>query len=310
MSLNSLKAFAIIGLMMCAVSAPSFAQNNVFKVLGVKGDVSVDGAPLKVGMSIGANQSVSVGESAYLGMAHSTGKTLEIKKAGKFKVSELEGQLSSGSSSLAGKYASFVLEELTASNDDAKSVQRVKTGSVTRATPGAYSAQFAMPRNSNVADGTHITIKWFAEDHPADQPVKVVFRNAFRDVIMEQTVTGNSITLDLSSPELADQKALLYAVMNAEGKQITEEFVLRKLKGKEAEDVQGTLAELPNDDSSISQIIRAQFFEEKDLIGNAIYAYEKAIGLADVEEYRNLYERFLLRQGLSKQSKTESEARN
>ena len=84
------------------------AQEMAFRVLASKGMNSVDAQNLRIGSKINANQSIKVGAESYLGLAHKSGKTLEIKEAGTYKVSDLEARFDNASNGVTSKYIDFV----------------------------------------------------------------------------------------------------------------------------------------------------------------------------------------------------------
>ncbi len=281
-----------------------YAQDFTFKVLGTKGENSVDGKSLKIGDKITANQSITLGGSAvYLGLAYKNGKTIELKNAGVYKVADLEKQVaSSSSSSLADKYASLILDEMTGSeNGGNRHGQRVKTGSVTRALNNQI--QMMMPLSSEFADAKAM-IKWNFSDKFVMDPseitgYKFVVRNAFRQIVHEQETGNNFVSLDLADEKFKNEKALTCSVV-ALGKEgvTSDEIALKKLKHKDAEEVKSALASLPTEETALNKIIMARYFEDKGLVANAIYAYETATRLSDLEQYKQMYQDFLKRQEL------------
>src|SRR5690554_5710790 len=96
----------------------SNAQNYVFKVLANKGDntVKVEGAEwtkLKTGQSLNSGDELKLSEEAYLGLMHNSGKTLEVKTPGSHTVSGLAANLKSKNTSVASKYADFVMNKMS-----------------------------------------------------------------------------------------------------------------------------------------------------------------------------------------------------
>ena len=63
--------FSVTTLIFLLSSIGAFAQ---FMVLGAKGDNKVDGQPLKVGALLQSNQTITIGNGAYLGLAHTSKK--------------------------------------------------------------------------------------------------------------------------------------------------------------------------------------------------------------------------------------------
>src|SRR5689334_14157863 len=87
-----------------SVSYFAFAQDYAFKVLANKGanEIKSGGAwvPLKTGASLKKDDEVKLADNAYLGLVHLSGKPMELKMAGNYKVSDLETKVGSGSSVL------------------------------------------------------------------------------------------------------------------------------------------------------------------------------------------------------------------
>src|SRR5687767_6214000 len=100
-----------------AISAAVSAQDYAFKVLANKGtnEIKSGGAwlPLKTGASLKAGDEVKLGDNAYIGLVHSSGKPVEVKEAGIHPVAELESRVKGGSSVL-NKYTDFILSSNSA----------------------------------------------------------------------------------------------------------------------------------------------------------------------------------------------------
>src|SRR5690349_15793337 len=95
------------------LSYASFGQSSyTFKVIANKGANQVKSGDawvqLKAGASLKGTDELLIGENAYLGLVSAKGKPVELKKAGNYKVSVLESQVSGGSSVL-NKYTDFIL---------------------------------------------------------------------------------------------------------------------------------------------------------------------------------------------------------
>lgn len=299
-----------IFILLSVFSISLYAQSYSFRVLGTKGNNTAAGNALKVGSTITATQTITVGADAYLGLAHSSGKTLELKKPGTYTVKELEAKLNSAQSDLASQYAKFIVDELTASGDGAGRQTRMsKTGSVQRASANA-AIHVMMPSATDVIDGK-ITLKWYLGDnakigsHDAKK-YKVHITNMFGELIAEKEVSEKELTLDLSSDEFKKEtKALMYSVSVVGHPEVNsgdELYSLKKLKPAEMQNIKKELASLPTDDSALNKVILARFFEDKGLIGNAIFAYEEAVKSSELDQYQSLYNSFLERNNLVKKN--------
>lgn len=279
----------------------SFAQNYSFKVLGSKGNNQADGNHLTVGSKVLSDQIIKVVDGGYLGLAHNSGKTLEIKISGMYKVSELESKVSLKEQSLTDRYTSFILDELTSSKPVAShyATRRVKTGSVTRAM-NQKQIDVWMPKTSDALNT--VTLKWMMKDKEKankDTKYKVTFMDEYRQKIMEKEVNVPYLTLDLSESKLSRHDNVMYNVSVIGSEDLSsDDYMLRKLDGKDAKKMNKEIEELSDDSSAIKNVALAKYYEENELYGNAINAYEKALELSDnLEAYQKLYDTFLARNG-------------
>ncbi len=290
-----------------------------FMVLGSKGDNKVDGQPLKIGTLLQLTQTITVGNGAYLGLAHTSKKTIELKKAGTYKISDLEKQIANANNDLADRYASFVISELTSDDGNTSRFNRgAKTGSVTRDV-SKKPLLFMMPvdengisKTSKVLAGSKITIGWFInKPEEINEDNIESYRFIIKDgspenignTIFETSTSDKKLTIDLADNKFKRNKTLLYqveAVAKSGEKFSSPEAMLKKLGSKENYMISQELKELPQEETAINNLIKAKFFEEKGLIANAINMYEEAISISDVPQYRAYYNDFLDFYGLSK----------
>ena len=75
------------------------AQTVSYKVLAVKGENAVEQSitpnkftPLMTGMKLQSKDKIILGDDAYLGLASSSGKTIELRAKGIYNVSDLSGK--------------------------------------------------------------------------------------------------------------------------------------------------------------------------------------------------------------------------
>ncbi len=294
---------ALLLFVMTLAGSVLYAQDYAFKVLGAKGTTTIDGNALKIGTSLTAEQLIAVGEGAYLGLAHHSGKTVEIKKAGEYKVKDLEAKIASAEGSTSGKIAMFIIDELTSDDNKSNRFSQsiVKTGSVMRATQ-QNSIQVLLPAQTEFLPG-HVTIGWFTDAEEAPTKYTLVALNLKGEEVIRQEVEGTSVTLDLSKLSSFDSKLLKYHI-EAEGDVKSEEHGLRMPK-VDAKQLQKELAELPSEDTPLNHYLRAEFFASKGLVANAISAYEAA-GEAFVEPYQEFLKAFKLTKEAVSEKATES----
>src|SRR5687767_4882806 len=141
------RTFALI-FALFTVSSYVFAQDYAFKVLANKGTNEIKSGeswqPLKTGASLRSGDEVKLADNAYIGLVHASGKPMELKTAGNYKVSDLAAKVGSGSSVL-NKYTDFILSSNSA---EAKKNRPSATGAVHRATESA-SIKLLLPENQH-----------------------------------------------------------------------------------------------------------------------------------------------------------------
>lgn len=293
----------ILTLAFTLLSYFSYGQTYTFKVLANKGanEVNRGGqwSALKTGASLNETDELKVSENAYLGLVHSSGKTLELKDAGTHKVSELAKKINTDGSSVASKYADFVLSKMSA---EGKKNKLNATGAVSR---GAEDAIKVYIPNSVGVYNEDAIIKW-SEVEGEEVSYTILLTNMFEDELMKVETTDAHYQLDLNNEKIADQSVILLTVTskgNEESKSST--YALKRLPPADAEKVKTTLQELMNgaeEESALNKYILAGFYEENNLLVDALTSYLDAMALApEVESYQEAYEEFLLRNRLAKE---------
>lgn len=277
-----------------------FAQDYAFKVLANKGSNEVktgaDWAPLKTGATLRSGDELKLSENGYLGLVHVKGKPLELKLSGTYKVAELAARVGEGASVL-NKYTDFILSSNSA---EAKKNRLSATGAVDRGEN--YAIKLILPENqssgiyNNVAiinwDGTKVT-----------GPYTVTLRNMFDDELMKFETPESSYRLDLADPKFVKENAILIEVKSKnDPKQVSKQHLIKKISPAEQAGVKKSLTEISADVSeatALNKLLLAGFYEEKNLLIDAIVAYEEAIKLApDVPSFKEAYDEFLVRHGM------------
>ena len=277
----------------------AMAQGYTFKVLANKGDNKVksgaDWQSLKTGTSLNEDDELSVSAGAYLGLVHSSGKTLELKEAGVHKVSELASKVSTGGSSVASKYADFVLSKMSA---EGKKNRLSATGAVHRGSNDAIAVY--MPSSVGVFNEKAI-IRWDSLDNA--NTYTVTLRNMFDDVLLSIETNDPNIEIDLTREQIGKENVILLSVADKNDETVKSgTYAIKRLPTTDAEKVKSSLAELMSDvdsESALNNYILAGFYEENNLLVDAMTSYEQAIRIApDVESYREAYNDFLIRNRL------------
>jgi hypothetical protein len=286
-----------------ASSSLVLAQDYAFKVLANKGTNEVKAGdswqPLKTGASLRSSDEVKLSDNAYIGLVHKSGKPMELKTAGNYKVSDLDSKVGQGSSVL-NKYTDFILSSNSA---EAKKNRLSATGAVHRATETA-AIQVLLPENqhSGIFNSTAV-ISW--DGGKVAGPYVVTLRNMFEEELGKLETPETSIQIDLTQPKFAAENAILVEVSSkADSRLASKQHLIKRLASADQEKVKRSLGEIMGEvqeETALNKFILAGFYEENNLFIDAISAYEEAIKLApDVPSYKEAYDEFLLRHGLKK----------
>ena len=292
------RIFAVVIALLVAGNI-AMAQSYTFKVLANKGNNKVksgaDWQALKTGASLNEGDELEVSSDAYLGLVHSSGKTLELKEAGKHKVSDLAARINTGGSSVASKYADFVLSKMSA---EGKKNRLSATGAVHRGSNDAIKV--FMPSSVGVYNSKAI-VRWDSLDN--NTTYMVTLKNMFDDVLLSIETNDPNVEIDLTKDQIAKENVILLSVANkADENMKSGTYAMKKLPAADADKVKTSLNELMTDvnqESALNKYILAGFYEENNLLVDAMTSYEEAIKLApEVESYKEAYMEFLLRNRL------------
>lgn len=281
-----------------------FAQDYTFKVLANKGGNEVKSGegwtPIRTGAGLKSSDELKVADNAYLGLVHSSGKPVELKQAGNYKISDLAATVNGGTSVL-NKYTDFILSSNSA---EAKKNRLSATGAVHRDVTANQAIKLMLPENQHSGIyNSKAVITW--DGTKVTAPYKVTLRNMFDDELTTIETSETSLEIDLTDPKYAAENAVLVEVASkADPKQKSKQHLIKKLAPAEQEKVKKSLSEIIGEvaeNTALNKFILAGFYEENNLFIDAIAAYEDAVKLApDVPSYKDAYEEFLLRHGLKK----------
>lgn len=280
----------------------AYGQDYTFRVLATKGSNEIKSGdswqPIKTGASLKSGDELKITENASVGLVHSTGKPLEVKQAGTYKVADLASKVSGGSSVL-NKYTDFILSSNSA---EAKKNRLSATGAVHR---GLEDIKVYLPENQNAEIFNSIAyVNWEAK---GGAPYVVSFKNMFDEELVKVETPENSLKIDLSDPKFANETAILVEVKSkADSKSKSEQHLIKKLSQGRQEAIKKSYTELNNElgteTTELNKLIQASFYEQNKLFIDAISSYEEVIKMApDNASYKEAYEEFLLRNKLKPQ---------
>lgn len=283
------------------VSTIVFGQDYAFKVLASKGANEVKSGdswqPLKTGAALKAGDELKIAQNAYLGLISSEGKPVELRDAGSIKVADIK--VAKGGSAL-NKYTDFILS----SNAEGKKNKLGATGAITRDLNENKAIAVILPaKEFPYVYNSSVVINWDGVKVPG--PYVVIVKDMFEEPITKFETPEISFTLDLKDPKLAGQQTILVEVASkADPKLGSSHYYVKQMPATEREKVKKQLEDILGDvseETAMNKIYLARFFEENNLLIDAIGEYEKAVKLApDVPDFKEYYDTFLYRRGMKK----------
>ena len=289
---------------------PLNAQDYVFKVLANKGGNTVKIAahstewePIQTGATLNGNDELRITQNSYIGLVHASGKTVELKNEGNYYVRDLAAKLGNSKSSVASKYANFVINKMTSDeNQDINKNHReylTVTGAVERSVLDA-PISLKMPSSVEVLNKQAL-IRW-DDIEDANQYVFTV-KNMYDEVILTEELNQAHILLELNKTPFSTEELIIVNVqVKGNDKMYSGNYGIKRLTGVDADPILKELEQLSvslKEESSLNKLILATFFEENNLLIDALMNYEKAVQLSpDVEQFSIAYELFAKRNGL------------
>lgn len=251
--------------------------------------------PVKTGAQLKKGDELKISENASVGLVHVSGKPLEVKQAGNYKVDDLAAKVGNGSSVL-NKYTDFILSSNSA---EAKKNRLSATGAVHR---GLEDIKVFLPENQYAEIyNTVAVINW--ESSKGGAPYIVSIKNMFDEELAKIETPENVTQIDLNDPKFANETAVLVEVKSkADAKSKSEQHLIKKLSPGRYDVVKKQLSEETADlkeETAFNKYLLASIYEEKKLFIDAITCYEQAIKMDPANPtYKDGYEEFLLRNKL------------
>ena len=289
-----------IALLFVLISSLTFAQDYAFKVLANKGANTLksgaEWVPLKTGATLKNGDELKVVENAYLGLVYNSGKPLELKQPGNYKVADLSAKMKGNTATVLNKYTDFILS----SNAEDKKNKLNATGAVNRDVI-QHSIHVVLPDNQLAGIYDHLVIVNL--DTKVAGPYIVTLKNMFDDELNKLEISETSFQIDLNDAKYVKETAVLLEVKSkSDPKAVSKTRLIKKLSPAEQATVKKKLAEAGPDiteQTALSKLILARFYEEQNLLIDAITSYEEAIKMApDVPTFVEEYQYFLTRHSL------------
>lgn len=309
---TSLFLFFLAGLLQMEASAQTFrvlaASGNIMAY--PKGNTS-DKTKLMSGKTIEGNQIIKLNRSAHLGLLYENGRTIELKKPGKYSTSKLAQSMKKNSSSTTARYFAYIDNELSKEDNDMSENHRqymAVTGSVERSVSLTDAAVSNLsPKWTDIAF-METTLYW--EPKEGAEEYEVTFYNyPYKD--RSKTVFTDQPSLFVNLQEMAQElvrgrrSKMLYTVkVKGQDASVSDDVFLQVVDEKEEKTILASLDHVtggqnPDALSSMEHVARAIVFEEHNMYLNAVDEYKMAIEKSpEVDDYKNLYEKFLTRVGI------------
>ncbi len=297
----------VLALTFLLASSFAFAQDELFKVLASKGSNKLqttgtaEWKPVFVGKRLSKGDKITIGDNGYLGLAHKSGKTIELKKAGVYEVNKLLSEVATQNASTTTKYANYLAGEMgkTGGEDMAKNKYKYMsvTGSVER---GTNEIMVYVPEGLNVtALSNQVVVKWEAESGTKTYVVTV--GSLFGDEIFKQETTETSIVLNLESKKFNNY---IVTISSKEKTDVVKAIRVTYPSADKIVELNKQLTELKaqlGEENALNKVILASFYEDNKLYLEAMQNYEAAIKLEpEVEDYKVAYGQFLERAKIAK----------
>lgn len=283
-------------------------KNFVFKVLASKGANQVEKASdgkksyLRPGITLMEGDKIIAANGAYIGLMHRTGKTIELRTPGVSKISEIETQLANSKTSVAGKYANYVLSKINSDGTETDNYRRnmKATGAVERASSTAISAM--LPSSANILNPAAV-IRWNSVGENAYYIITV--KNIFDEELISAETTRPYIQINLDDENLAAEELVILNIKVKDNPDLfSPNYGIERLSEEKSKEINASLAQLKSEvsgDTPLGKLVLASYFEENDLILDALTQYEEIMEQApEVEDFKMLYGEFLIRNGLSR----------
>lgn len=272
------------------------AQDYLLKVLASRGDVKIsnDGGKtfikLFLGTKINKGNIIQLKSNSYLGLAHYTGKSIEIKNEGLYTTENLLNILDKQNSTTSTKYLKYIVDNVNEKKTENMSVNRHKymsvVGSVERSTTSELNILLPKDKIQIFKDTIHL--KW----ENTNNITRIDIANLFGDVVSTKMIKDSTIYLRITNN---NERSF---IINLEANNKMKSFNITRPSLTELITIENEYKLLLNDlngETALNYIIQACFLEEKGFDLEAMIFYEKALKLENNDYYRKMYDDFLIR---------------
>ncbi len=306
------KIAVLIVLVIGLITQATYAQDYEFRVLANNGSIKVKvvekkWAALKTGARLNKGDKLKISANSYLGLVHSSGRTMELTEAGTFDITTLSAGFDNKSKNIVSKYADYVISKMTPEvvEQNRKKYASV-TGSVER---GLYDTDIHLfvPKTVKLLN-TNAALTWAYEGE--NNTYIVLIKNILGDSIFTAETSTPFYMLNFKNDRIVKESIMNIIIVKVLLKNDTsiasQEVAISLLDSDEKLELNTSLSELVSNlgrKSSLNNLILAEFYEEQGLILDAITSYENALIISpDIDYFQEVYNEFLIRNRLKSPS--------
>ncbi len=326
------------------------SANYEFSLLAKSGDVDYK-ANKKSWKSIQNQQEfalwdmIRLKKGSYVCLVYKNGQTLELSAKSKtveYTVSELKKMLKSNEGGISSKFAEYIVDEMSDTDDffgdDDYRDDMSTTGAVNRAHRKNVNTKDEIS-NMTGDDGTtelinavgsaflggddsfivtrlqgntylidkKVPFSWYSNPHVHVYAFHLTDRH--NKELLKENVLDTAITIDFSSVNIIKGENYYWHVTDKKGERKSDEYCLQWLSKKEEKNVRDTVSMIfkgfGGEESPMGNLAVAKYYADKNIMNRAIAAYHRAIDLApEVDIFSYMLAKYLVRIGLTDEAKT------
>jgi hypothetical protein len=247
---------------------------------------------ISIGQALRKNDELKTAQNAYLGLIHSSGRTLEFRKTGVYNITDLEEEIGI-KKGLPSRYSEFVSNEFLYDDTQRR---------IAKTSRDINDIHVYLPESSEILTST-IIVDWEAPEESEFASYDLVIMNMFDELVEKIHTSTTSAVIDLELPSLSDEKLLVCQVKVAEDPDISSvKYGFMKISGEKKSELLkelDLLSTIIDENTPLGQILLAAFFEENKLLVDASYHFQQSMKMAPPESgIETLYEKFLSRNKL------------
>lgn len=287
----------VLAVVFMALPSALFSQ-TVFKVFILKGGASLLRADdskvvnLKVGDNLSKKDKLMLKGDVYLVINHENGSSVEIKKAGTYKVADLESKVKNKNDALLKKYSGYIAESIKKSNEPEGYTGGLERGLFTN------DFTFLMPKTTKMLNKDN-TFNWNKVEGAKSYMFMIVDENG--NPKFEKETKKTFIKTDISKISLSTNKCAYWQVLVNGDKSRTSErhciFVEPADKDKQIkEELKQLTSALNKKLTAPDYLVLANFYEQYGLLSDAYECYKKSVDSAKgINEYVHALSSFISR---------------